>query len=161
MNKNNLGYQENLLAWNHLYSIILYKLLLNQHNNAYHNVHSNIGFSISKETPYGISSSEIDSSIFDWFESGKRDSEWCKHNVRWRYYNVSAPRGEVCVSPGLIQYCRMGVTHELWGFHQSSPVSPSLNPSLQGCMSRERKYVSCSPAQLSLWIQTVHKMHIF
>lgn len=28
MNKNNLGYQENLLAWNHLYSIILYKLLL-------------------------------------------------------------------------------------------------------------------------------------
>lgn len=33
MNKDNLGYPENLLAWNRLYSITMYKSLLYQHNN--------------------------------------------------------------------------------------------------------------------------------
>lgn len=66
MKKDNLDYQENFLATKHLYSIILYKLLLYQHSNIYHNVYSNIDFSSSKETQYGISSSEIDSSILDW-----------------------------------------------------------------------------------------------
>lgn len=66
MKKDNFCHQENLAAWNHLYSIILYKLLLYQHNNIYQNVYPNIDFSNSKEIQYGIFSSETDLPIFDW-----------------------------------------------------------------------------------------------